>query len=380
MNRRSFKFTLWLMASQLVLGLMCGCSSLENKKIDYKSESKQVRPLEIPPDLSSPNASDRYAVPDTNSATASDYNQGQAAARPTGTTGLLPQPDKAYIERAGSQRWLVVGAPPEKVWPVIKEFWQGQGFIVVSENVETGIMETDWAENRAKIPQGAIRNVLGKVFDQAYSSPERDKFRTRLERGQKPGTTEIYISHRGMYEMYVNDANLRQTGRTVWQPRASDPELEAEMLQRLQAKFAGEQAVEAAQGKSTRAPSEPRAVVSKGASGTPVLTLKDDFDRAWRRVGLSLDRLGFTVQDRDRAGGLYFVRYLNPEGAAKKSGLLSRLAFWESDGAKGKAEDYRIIVAEAKTGTEVQVQAADGKPDKSEAATRILTVLQEDLK
>jgi outer membrane protein assembly factor BamC len=379
MNRRSFKLSLCLMASQLVVGSIWGCSSLENKKIDYKSESKQVRPLEIPPDLSSPNASDRYAVPDASSATASDYNQGQAA-RPSGAPGLLPQPEKAHIERAGSQRWLVVDAPPEKVWPVLKEFWQGQGFIVVSENVETGIMETDWAENRAKIPQGAIRNVLGKVFDQAYSSPERDKFRARLERGQKPGTTEIYISHRGMYEMYVNDANLRQTGRTVWQPRASDPELEAEMLQRLQAKFAGEQAVQAAQGKGTKPPPEPRAVVSKGASGTPVLMLKDDFDRAWRRVGLSLDRLGFTVQDRDRAGGLYFVRYLNPEGEAKKSGFLSRLAFWESDATKGKAEDYRIIVAEAKTGTEVQVQAADGKPDKSDAATRILTVLQEDLK
>ena len=125
---------------------------------------------------------------------------------------------------------------------------------------------------------------------------------------------------------------------------------------------------------------EPRAVVSKAAGGTPVLMLKDDFDRAWRRVGLSLDRLGFTVQDRDRAGGLYYVRYLNPESEGKKPGLLSSLKFWGSDAAKGKPEDYRIVVAEAKTGSEVQVMAADGKPDKSAAASRILTVLQEDLK
>ena len=201
-----------------------------------------MRPLEVPPDLSSPNPNDRYAVPDTNSATLSDLKQGQPAG--AGTPAILPQPDKAYIERAGSQRWLVVDAPPEKVWPVVKEFWQETGFIVVSENQETGIMETDWAENRAKIPQGWVRNVLGKVMDQAYSSPERDKYRTRLERGQKAGTTEVFVSHRGMYEMYVNDANMRQTGRTVWQPRAADPELEAEMLRRLQAKFAGTQAVE----------------------------------------------------------------------------------------------------------------------------------------
>jgi outer membrane protein assembly factor BamC len=362
----------------LLLTLLCGCSTLETKKIDYKSESKQVRPLEIPPDLSSPNPSDRYVVPDTNSATFSDLNPGQPGR--SVNTGMLPQPDKAHIERAGSQRWLVVDGASEKVWPVVKEFWQENGFIVISENAETGIMETDWAENRAKIPQGWVRNVVGKVLDQAYSSPERDKFRARLERGQKAGTTEIYVSHRGMYEMYVNDANFRQTGRTVWQARAPDPELEAEMLRRLQGKFTGEQVVDTAQGKGTKPAAAPRAVVSKEANGTPVLALTDDYDRAWRRVGLSLDRLGFTVQDRDRAGGLYYVRYLNPESEAKKPGLLSRLAFWESDAPKGKAEDYRIAVAEAKPGSQVHVLSADGKPDNSEAAARILTVLQEDLK
>jgi outer membrane protein assembly factor BamC len=358
--------------------LLCACSSLETKKIDYKSEAKQVRPLEIPPDLASPNASDRYAVPDVGSATYSDFSQGQPA-RPGAAPGLLPQPEKARIERAGSQRWLVVEAPPEQVWPVVKEFWQEMGFIVVSENAETGIMETDWAENRAKIPQGVIRSLIGKVYDQAYSSPERDKFRARLERGQKAGTTEVYVSHRGMFEMYVNDANLRQTGRTVWQARPAEPELEAEMLRRLLVKFAGEQTIETAQDKGAKPP-EPRAVVGTGAEGTPVLLMKDDFERAWRRVGLSLDRLGFSVQDRDRAGGLYYVRYLNPETENKKPGLLSRLAFWDSDAPKGKAEDYRLAVAETKAGSEVQVLSADGKPDKSAAAARILTVLQEDLK
>ena len=224
------------------IAFLAGCSSslLEGKKIDYKSESKQVRPLEIPPDLSNPNPSDRYAVPDPGATTYSEYNEGQPARAAAQSSGVLPPQQKAHIERSGSQRWLVVEAPPEKVWPVLKEFWQEMGFIVMSENSQTGIMETDWAENRAKIPQGFVRNVIGKVFDQAYSSPERDKFRARMERGQKAGTTEVYVTHRGMYEMYVNDANLRQTGRTVWQARPPDPELEAEMLRLLQAKFSGE--------------------------------------------------------------------------------------------------------------------------------------------
>jgi outer membrane protein assembly factor BamC len=366
-------------ASALIFAAMlAACSSMESKKIDYKSEAKQVRPLEVPPDLASPNPSDRYAVPDANSATYSE-TQGQAS-KTAGTEAAPAQPQKAYIDRSGSQRWLVVEGTSPQVWPVLKEFWQEMGFIVVIENTETGIMETDWAENRAKIPQGVIRNVIGKVLDQVYTSPERDKFRTRLERGQKPGTTEVYISHRGMFEMYVNDANMRQTGRTIWQPRPADPELEAEMLKRLQLKLNGDKTIPTTQAKAGAAgPPAPRAVVSKAADGIPVLKLTDDFDRAWRRVGLSLDRLGFAVQDRDRSSGLYYVKYLNPDQDTKKSGLLSRLAFWEGDAPK-KAADYRIVVADAKTGTDVKVEGVDGKPEKSDAAARILTVLQEDLK
>lgn len=366
----------------LAVAALAGCSSsmLESKKIDYKSEAKQVRPLEIPPDLTSPSPNDRYAVPDGGPTTASEYNQAQGGRPSAVDTGLAPQQIAGgHIERGGSQRWLVVDAAPEKVWPQLKDFWQENGFIIVTENAQTGVMETDWAENRAKIPQGVIRNLLGKVLDQAYSSPERDKFHTRIERGQKAGTTEVYISHRGMYEMYVNDANMRQTGRTVWQPRPSDPELEAEMLRRFMVKLAGGQTQQVAQGAAAKAAEAPRALVSK-ANGTPVLVLPDDFDRAWRRVGLSLDRLGFSVQDRDRSSGLYYVKYLNPEIEAEKPSIWSRLAFWQSDAPKGKSKDYRILVAESKSGTEVKVQGADGAPEKSDAATRILTVLQEDLK
>ena len=282
------------------------------------------------------------------------------------------------MERAGTQRWLVVDQPPDAVWPVIKEFWQEQGFIIATDNPEVGFMQTDWAENRAKIPQGWIRSVIGKVSDNVYSTPERDRYRTRIERGTKPGTTEIYITHRGAYEVYVADANLRQTGKTMWQPMPPDPDLEAEMLQRLMVKFGVKQEVAAAKVKDTKF--EPRAVLSKGEGGVPVLTLTDDFDRGWRRVGLSLDRLGFTVQDRDRKAGTYFVRYVNPGGAPKDSSFLSKLAFWDTDVPPGKAADYRISVVGAGNTTRVTVVGTDGKPMSSEAAGRILTVLQEDLK
>jgi outer membrane protein assembly factor BamC len=371
---RAFARLAGAVAAAVIAG--CGGSALEGKKVDYKSAS-QARPLEVPPDLAAPQTSDRFTLPDAPGRSTATYSE-YALERPgqTQSQGVLPKVDGARVERAGTQRWLVVDRPAEAVWPLLREFWQEMGFILAVDNPQVGIMETDWAENRAKIPQSAIRNVIGKVFDQAYSAPERDRFRTRVERGAEGKSTEIYVSHRGAYEMYVADANLRQTGRTVWQARPPDPDLEAEMLTRLMVKL-GTRA-ELAAGEIKAGNSEPRAQITK-ADGQPALMLKDDFERGWRRVGLSLDRLGFAVQDRDRTEGVYYVRYLNPADV-KEEGFLSKLAFWNKDEAGGKAADYRIAVQQAQAGTRVSVQAKDGKPERSEVATRILTVLLEDLK
>ena len=358
--------------------LLAGCSSsiVENKKIDYKS-AKETKPLEVPPDIAAPATSDRFALPDAPSRATATYSE-YAQDRPKGSQmqGVLPNVDGAHVERAGSQRWLVVNEPVEQVWPVLREFWQEMGFIVAVDNPQVGVMETDWAENRAKIPQSWLRNTVGKVFDQAYSAPERDRYRTRVERTANGKSTEIFISHRGAYEMYVADANMRQTGKTIWQPRPADPNLEAEMLTRLMVKLGTSQQVATTEVKAAKI--EPRAALTQ-ADGQPVLTMKDDFDRSWRRVGLTLDRLGFAVQDRDRAGGLYYVRYMNP-AEVKEKGWLSKLAFWDKDDPAAKAAEYRIAVKEAAGGSRVSVQSGDGKPEQSEVATRILTVLLEDLK
>jgi outer membrane protein assembly factor BamC len=371
----------FVLAAALALTAGCSRTVLPTKKIDYKSAS-QAQPLELPPDLPAPSTSDRYTLPEApgrQTATFSEYSQDKPT-RVQQQQGVLPAYDGAHMARAGTQRWLVVNASPEIVWPVLREFWQEQGFIIAFDDPQLGIMETDWAENRAKIPQSLLRDVVGKVLDQAYSTPELDRFKTRVERGGQPNTTEIYVTHRGAYEMYVADANLRQTGKTQWQPRQPDPNLEAEMLSRLMVRFGTPQNVAAAEVKQTKL--EPRASLSKGADGQPVLVLKDDFDRAWRRVGLSLDRLGFSVQDRNREQGLYYVRYLSPPTPSKdESGFMSKLAFWRSNDEKAaKAGDYRVAVTAADAGTQVKVLGAEGKPETSEAASQMLAVLQEDLR
>lgn len=376
---------IFLVAATAALVAMGGCGStslLEGKKVDYKSAGK-LPPLEIPPDLTSPTADNRFAVPDVSpqgSAMFSVYNKeraGQPQAA-TATSNLLPAQDKVRVERAGSQRWLVVNALPEQIWPVVKEFWQENGFLIKMEVPESGVMETDWAENRAKIPQDPIRNVLSKVMDGLYSTAERDKFRTRLERGAEPGTAEIYISHRGMYEVIEGGDG---GNRTVWQPRPADPELEADMLRRLMVRFGVEetrsQALMTADGKRERAR------VTRTQEGAGSLALNDSFDRAWRRVGLSLDRVGFTVEDRDRSKGLYYVRYVDPEmdGKKEEKGFMSKLAFWKGDGKnKDNPEQYRIQVVAADGGSEVHILNKDGAVEKSDTAARILNLLFEQLK
>jgi outer membrane protein assembly factor BamC len=372
--------------------LLSGCSSvsdlLDVGKTDYKSASRQsLPPLEIPPNLTRPTGDDRFSLPATaatgSSTTYSAYAAGQGAAPKPGSTDLLPSVAKVRMERAGTQRWLVVPETPEKIWPIVKEFWQESGFLVNLEIPEAGVMETDWAENRAKIPSDMIRSTLGRVLDQVYSTGERDKFRTRLERGSEPNTTEIYISHRGVEEVVTAmSSSSNSPASFVWQPKRPDPDLEAEFLRKLMVRFGVED--NRAREMVAVAPKIERAKYVKAAEGgAGLLELDEPFDRAWRRVGLALDRVGFTVEDRDRSKGFYFVRYLDPESDAatkKNDGVLSKLAFWRSDKPAAKSEQYRVLVKESKDTSQVQVLNKEGAPDRSDVAQKILSLLHEQLK
>lgn len=340
------------------------CSIIEGEKIDYKSAGRGVS-LEVPPDLTQLSRDSRYQLPG-GTVTASAYQVGQAAPpMPTAATTL----GDVRVERAGQERWLVVNRSPEQLWEPIREFWQESGFLLNIDQPSIGIMETDWAENRAKIPNDIIRRTLGRVLDSLYSTSERDKFRTRLER-LPSGGTEIYVSHRGMIEVYANS----QKDQTVWQPRPAEPELEAEFLRRLMVKLGtpSEQArsiVASAQAKQTSRVTT--------VAGSPMLELDDAFDRAWRRVGLALDRTGFTVEDRDRSAGTYFVRYVESAGDRKPQGFIAKL--FNKDDAPPPVK-YRIAVKGEGGKTVVSVLNDKGSPETSQVAQKIVTLLAEDLK
>lgn len=353
---------------------LAACTTVfESDKVDYKA-SKKAPPLDIPPDLTQLQKDNRYAVPDGRGvATASGFQQQRGAAPAVAAAsgeqiGQVPT-DTIRIERNGNQRWLVVKETPEQLWPQLLEFWHNSGFTVETESPQTGIMETNWAENRAKIPQDFLRRTIGKVFDSAYSTGERDKFRTRLER-RPDGSTEIYVSHRGAEEVLTGP----QKETVTWTARPNDPELEAEFLSRLMAQLTGTKVKEAT-AFVTNAPLE----AQHAKLEVNKVVVDEGFDRAWRRVGLALDRVGFTVEDRDRVQGIYFVRYVDPD-AVKKEGFFSKL--FGSDDKNKEAQKFRVLVSAVPSATtsDVTVQTNDGKPETSPTGAKILKLLADELK
>jgi outer membrane protein assembly factor BamC len=371
--------------------------SLQGSKVDYKSSASKSVSLEVPPDLSQLSRDSRY-TPTGGSISAAALQtpaapgvavpagSGAAAATTKAAASVAPSTyGDVQLVRAGSQRWLTTKQTPEQLWPQLQAFWGERGFQLDVEQKDVGLMETNWNENRAKLPQDFIRRAIGTVIDGLYDTGERDRFRTRLERGADGGT-EIYISHRGMVEVYVDE---RKSG-TMWQPRPADPELEAVMLSRLmlklgakeeQAKAAEVQAAQVAAAPNVTPPAA-RARLLSGDQGSG-LQVDDGFDRAWRRVGLALDRGGFTVEDRDRAQGLYFVRYVEPGSEdAKEPGFFSRLFSSDKDKAAqaNALARYRIALKSQAESTMVTVLNNQGSTETGPAAKRILERLVTDLR
>lgn len=363
------------LAALVAVSLLAGCSTLkdtlEGERVDYKSSGAKGPSLDVPPDLTQLSRETRYAVPGS-AVSASSFQIGQPTQAVVTAANSVGD---VRIERSGNQRWLVVKQPAEKLWTPVRDFWLENGFLLTQDQEKLGIMETDYAENRAKIPQDFIRSTIGKVFDSLYSTGERDKFRTRLER-RPDGSTEIFISHRGMEEVLTGvKAGSSSGDGTVWQPRPTDPELEAEFLRRLMVKLGVTQ-------------EQSKALVAAGVerktsrvtmvNNQPTVQLDEGFERAWRRVGLALDRTGFTVEDRDRSQGTYFVRYVEPVANKTEPGFFSKL--FSSSASAAPPLKYRISVKSQGESSTVSVLNAQGAPESSANAQRIVQVIADDLK
>ncbi len=380
-----------LVALALAAGL-AGCTTIGNwfssPSVDYQTSSARSKPLDVPPDLSQLARDSRYQVQGgvVSAAAAAGGPAAAAAAAPGAPSVALAQAGSFRVERDGQQRWLVSTLPPEQLWPQVRAFWEQRGFTIEVADERAGVMETAWAEDRSKLPQDIIRQTIGRVLSGLYDTGLRDRFRTRLERTAQG--TEIYVSHQGLQEVYVGE----RREQTTWRGRPSDPQLEADFLARMMVALGSAPAAgstrtaaaapavaAAASAAVAAAPAGPARARRIASLGTPALEVDEGFDRAWRRVALALDRGGFTVEDRDRSAGLFFVRYVDPKSAGKEEpGWWSRL-FGSRDNPLA-AVRYRVVLKAAGDKTTVSVLSSAGAPETSENAERIAALLVNELR
>lgn len=408
----------------LLFLILSGCDSIpfvdQVTAPDYKAIGRS-RPLEVPPDLTSATSSDNYAIPGSTSY--SDFKNGQQ--QNNGQAKILPNPEGMKIVKAGAQRWLVVNAPAEKIWPVIRDFWLDMGFAIKKENPETGVMETEWIDQSdLKIDEkkGAL-DKFDQWVDKLSGVGNRKKFRTRIDHGLQEGTTEIYMTHRGI-EIADDgkekvrtgygeiDTGYKIDGKNKVNTDPNDDDLDAELLRRLMIKLG--MADKRAKEVIATPVDQKRVEIKKEADGSTSLRIQDPFDRAWRRVGLALDIIGFVIEDKDRSNGLYFVKYADvdiDDVSKKKKGVLDTLMFWSDNDKKDKQDkeinkpkekplseklkfwggndkdktnpdkQYRIKILSLDDGSsQVLIEYQDGKTNNSSTANRIISLLYNQLK
>lgn len=369
-------FATLLLLSLLSVGLVACKSVATNDTVDYKSAGAVRGPnLTYPPDLITAQADRRYIVQD-GTATMSEYSAAVKKSAQLKTNVMTGIPGMR-IARDGERRWLVVEKPAPELYPQIKGFWQENGFLLEIDSPSTGIMETDWSENRAKIAQDFIRSAIGGALDSLYDTGERDRYKTRLE-VSKPGETEIYITQRGAIEKCTTDSSGNCLS-TVWTARPNDPELEAIFLARLMERLGMTQEQAKAQVAVPLDPKAPKAQLVQEGVNTAHIDLATGFERAWRDTGLALDRSNFSVEDRDRSKGVYYVRYVNPKDLGDTKGFFSNL-FSSKDDSSMKAKKYRVVVkSTGDNSSSISVQNADGAPENTAAGLQLLTLLTEQL-
>jgi outer membrane protein assembly factor BamC len=347
--------------------VLAACAS-DWRKIDYKS-TRTLPPLEVPPDLASPPENSPAPAAAPARATLSEHiaEQKPAAVSPP-AAAAKPQSPTVRVERDRQLRWLVVQATPDSLWPSLRQFVTTIiGLAIDRENVTSGMLETEWVESR--LPGASAQ---AKRLGWYYPALTRYKIRFRLERGGQPGTTEIYVSAFGLEPVAANAAAGVSAG---WRPSVADADIEAEVQTMLAAYLGAPEGAVRAAAAQKPALADRASLLRRGDS--IALRLEDSLDRAWRRVGLSIDRIGFTVEDRDRSKGIYYVRYLDPDKSDDRPGWLARLF-----GAEDKKLDdrFQILLQGAESGTTVMVRNSAGVPEIGKTGERILSLLLDQLK
>jgi len=343
------------------LSLVACSGGGSNSRIDYK-EAKTLPALDVPPELGEPIDSGVENIPEL----------GPTGASANGSR-ILPEAEGIRIARDGSSRWLVLDATADELWPKLRQFWASLGLEVRRDEPAIGIMETQWAENRADAPGGFLTGLVKSVFKNAYSADTRDKYRIRLE-PRDEGQIELFLTHYGLKEVVA--AQTDEIVETAWQVRPSDPELANEILNRLILYLGGsEQTAKAVLAQA------PESTTPRARIEGEMLVLEEGFSRAWRLTGLALDRIGLVVQDRNRSEGIYYVSRVDllADAGEKEESWFGSL-FADETAQTEQDMQWQVKLEGGETRSRIHILDEQGTQVPAKNSLPILRRLQESLR
>ncbi len=107
----------------IAASLLAGCSIFERKQADVKAGAVQVRPLEVPPDLTVPETEQRYTIPGTDEKVASfsEYTkrkEEQPCVAPAATPAAAApaQTPSARLQESNGIKSILLGEPFDRSW------------------------------------------------------------------------------------------------------------------------------------------------------------------------------------------------------------------------------------------------------------------------
>lgn len=337
--------------------LATGCGMFGRSKTDEDSPAAR---LVVPPDLSEERIGEVPELrrqPGASLAELSRTGDGRAA------SPLLTEPPGMRVLRSGETRWLMVSAPPEEVWGWLQRFMRDSDLPVLRESAALGVVETDW------LPRPLARS--GGVFMPVPAdteAPLREKYVFRLDAADEAGSSLLYVAHRQAVEANGD-----------WVPGYPDRGREAEALRTFML-YLGMQEAEATRALAT-AEEDAFTRFETLDDGQLSLLVNESFLQGWRRIGLALDRAGFTVEERDRSAGRYLVRYdPTAEAERQRRGFFSRLAFWRDREPELEPGNYAYLVRSDAGSTRVTIAAEDGDAVPDALAERLLGLMEEQLR
>lgn len=346
-----------LTVAALLAASLAGCGLFGGDDRPVYQQSEETRPLEVPPDLTEPPTDSRMTIPPLDGRRVSALETARQEALAAGASTQPAVPERAEqvlpeyagmrVRRAGAVRWLEVDTDPAVLWPKLDDFWRQAGIDLAREDPRLGIIQTDWVE-----PEGGAAADIGM----------RDSYRLRLER-QDADTTNVFITHRG--------AARTGEGAALWQPRPSDPGLEAEYLTRLMVYLGApaqtaEQQIAAADGDAAR-------MRLDRVAGIPVLVVKGQFPEIWQLTGVALDRAGLSVEEEDVGSGTYYFRY--QPATAESQGVLTGLPAANDEAELDNNGRYQVHLLDQPGQTLITAHTGAREALPPEAAEEILTRL-----